>query len=72
MTTSGTSFSKTFNDKKLGKFDDKNLGMTQNGFEATMDIICFSFFKNILPLPLNPKLTLIGHHFIILSIRPLM
>jgi hypothetical protein len=25
-----------------------------------------------LPLPLNPKLTLIGHHFIILSIRPLM
>ncbi len=47
----------------MGKFDDKNLGMTQNGFEATMDIICFSFFKNILPPKTYPHWAPLYHTF---------
>jgi hypothetical protein len=46
MTTNGTSFSKTFNDKKMGKFDDKNLGMTQNGSRLQWTSFVF-FFKRI-------------------------
>jgi len=41
MTTNGTSFSKTFNDKKMGKCDDKKLGMIQNGSRLQWT----SFFK---------------------------
>jgi hypothetical protein len=72
MTTNRTSFLKTFNDKKMGQFDGKNLEMTQNGSRLQWTSFFFLFLRNILPPPLNPSITLIGHHFIMLSIRPSM
>jgi hypothetical protein len=71
MTTNGTSFSKTFNDKKMGKFDDKNLGMTQNGSRLQWTSFVF-FLKEYLANPTKSIVYLHWHHFIILSIRPLM
>jgi hypothetical protein len=42
MTTNRTSFLKTFNDKKMGQFDGKNLEMTQNG--SRLQWTSFFFF----------------------------
>jgi hypothetical protein len=45
MTTNGTSFSKTFNDKKMGNFDDKKLGMIQNGSRLQWTSFVFLFLR---------------------------
>jgi hypothetical protein len=45
MTTNGTSFSKAFNDKKMGKCDDKNLGMIQNGSRLQWTSFFFLFSR---------------------------